>query len=102
MSLYIIFFTKFLNTHVHVESTVHNAIGLMLLQIEQIQKGLKLEAQAGLQLADQMRHIFIAQRRIADLLSSCSPDNSTGFCLFYLIFFMVYHFFEVGLTLALL
>ena len=45
-------------------------------QIEQVQKGLLLQAQSGLQLADQMRHMFIAQLRIADILGTSTSDNA--------------------------
>ncbi|XP_019864232.1 PREDICTED: uncharacterized protein LOC100636902 [Amphimedon queenslandica] len=47
-------------------------------KIEQIQKGLLAQAQAGLQLADQMRHLFIAQLRIADILGTTSPASNNS------------------------
>ena len=56
-------------SHTHTHSLAHS-------QIEQVQKGLLLQAQSGLQLAEQMRHMFIAQLRIADILGTSTSDNS--------------------------
>lgn len=34
-----------------------------------------MEAQAGLQLVDQLRHVFVAQRRIAEVIGNSAVDN---------------------------
>ena len=37
-----------------------------------------MEAQAGQQLTEQMRHVYIAQRRIADIIGSSTSDGLSG------------------------
>ena len=76
--LYVLSFSLSLSlslTHTHTHTHTHT-LTLTHSQIEQVQKGLLLQAQSGLQLADQMRHMFIAQLRIADILGTSTSDNT--------------------------
>lgn len=61
----------------HLEKKIDSQSSkLFKFKTDQIQKGLLIQAQAGLQLADQLRHLFVAQLRIADILGTSSSDNS--------------------------
>ena len=46
------------------------------IQLEQIQRGLHMQAHAGLQFSEHLKHLFIAQMRLADILAASSAQNT--------------------------